>query len=334
MHGCGQRKFANGDTYIGQYHKGQRSGGPKCKLRFANGDLYVGGWENDRFHGDGRYFFAHDGSVLEGSFVHGAKEGKFKLQRQLPNEKLDILRFESDKLIGLGVRWNAKRSKTWLLQVVPVPNQGPAVRKHNNSNINSNNKERQETATTISCKDDNNEHDSNNSSTTSAEKKTKKKKFHHRVVGYLVKPLRRDFRCRTKLSVEPVALMPSSSSSSSSVVIPVDSSSKINGDNDDSATTNARSSSSFSASMSPSPSISPFFSLPVDNIVPVVPEKILTNIKKSVRIPISQAVSIGYDCEMGTTTITAKTTRISTKVMSTASPSVSPTGQRFQTVVS
>ena len=320
MHGCGQRKFANGDTYIGQYHKGQRSGGPKCKLRFANGDLYVGGWGNDRFHGDGRYFFAHDGSVLEGTFVHGAKEGKFKLQRQLPNEKLDILRFENDKLIGLGVRWNAKRSKTWLLQVVPVPNPSPVVRKHNNSNINSNNKERRETAIKISCKDDNNEHDSNNTNTTSAGQKPKKNKFHRRVVSYLVKPLRRDFCRRTKSSVEPVAFMPSSSSSSSSsVVIPVDSSSKINGDNDDSATTNPCSSSSFSASMSPSPSISQFFSLPVDNIVPVVPQKILSNIKKSVRIPISQAVSIGHDCEMGTTTITAKRTRTSTKVMSAVS---------------
>jgi len=42
---------------------------------------------------------------------------------------------------------------------------------------------------------------------------------------------------------------------------------------------------------------------PMDNIAPVVPQEITSKIKKSIRIPISQAVSIGYDCEMGTGSI-------------------------------
>ena len=112
MHGFGQCRFANGDTYVGEYHKGQRSG-DKCKYKFSNSDLYVGGWKEDQFHGFGRYFYA-DGTVLEGNFCHGMKQGKFK--RQLPTEDLDILRFEDDTMVGQGVRWNTKRTKTWLLE--------------------------------------------------------------------------------------------------------------------------------------------------------------------------------------------------------------------------
>lgn len=46
-------------------------------------------------------------------------------------------------------------------------------------------------------------------------------------------------------------------------------------------------------------------SVPVDNVVPVIPQVITAKIKKSIRIPISQAVSIGYDCEMGTKSVTS-----------------------------
>lgn len=64
------------------------------------------------------------------------------------------------------------------------------------------------------------------------------------------------------------------------------------------------------------PTISPRSSLsssspsliPIDNIVPAVPQEITSKIKKSIRIPISQAVSIGYDCEMGTGSITVSST--------------------------
>lgn len=79
MHGHGQRKFLNGDVYVGQYRYGQRWGGPKGKMKFSCGDLYVGAWESDQFHGSGRYFFK-DGTVLEGNFMYGAKSGKFSIK--------------------------------------------------------------------------------------------------------------------------------------------------------------------------------------------------------------------------------------------------------------
>ncbi|KAG7347750.1 TIR domain containing protein [Nitzschia inconspicua] len=116
MHGKGQRTFANGDVYVGAYQHGQRCGGPDCKLKFSNGDLYVGNWDSNYFHGFGRYYFA-DGTVLEGNFQRGKKQGKFK--RQKPNGDLDILRYENDQAVGNGVRWNAARTKTWLLRTVP-----------------------------------------------------------------------------------------------------------------------------------------------------------------------------------------------------------------------
>ncbi|KAG7368407.1 TIR domain containing protein [Nitzschia inconspicua] len=120
MHGKGQRTFANGDVYVGAYQHGQRCGGPDCKLKFANGDLYVGNWDSNYFHGFGRYYFA-DGTVLEGNFQRGKKQGKFK--RQKPNGDLDVLRYENDQVVGNGVRWNAARTKTWLLRTVRDKNQ-------------------------------------------------------------------------------------------------------------------------------------------------------------------------------------------------------------------
>lgn len=115
MHGRGQRTFANGDVYVGKYRYGQRCGGPDCKLKFANGDLYVGSWDANQFHGFGRYYFA-GGTALAGYFEHGKKHGKFK--RQQPSGDLDILRYESDQVVGQGVRWNVARTKTWLLRTV------------------------------------------------------------------------------------------------------------------------------------------------------------------------------------------------------------------------
>jgi len=340
MHGHGQRKFANGDTYIGQYRAGQRNGGPHWKLRFANGDLYVGGWENDRFHGDGRYFFAHDGSVLEGSFVCGAKQGKFKLQRQVPTEKLDILRFEDDELVGLGVRWNAKRTKTWLLQILPA-DPGPAG---NGSSSNTSSNEPRAAAATVGSQN------GSSSKTSSTATKVKKKKFHRRVIGCLSKPLRR----RTKSSIETDVSMATLSMATPTAtplvpLVGITTVSVSNPDGSNGNSTQTTTSGPVSSSISPTPTPMPpsssssssssslppsFFLLPTDNLVPVAPQRILTNIKKSARIPISQAVSIGYDCEMGTATVTGKRTTAST-VVATVSSQVTPSGQEnVQRVVS
>jgi hypothetical protein len=258
MHGRGQRKFANGDTYFGQYHKGQRDGGLKWKYKFANGDLYVGGWEADRFHGFGRYFYA-DGSVLEGNFVHGAKHGKFK--RQLPSEDLDILRFEDDRLVGQGVRWNAKRTKTWLLELRNTHGHEDAITTRNATYdaFNSRKKNHRRTA----------------------------RRMLLRGIGNLTR--RRDLRHR---QTKPIDGFPSS------VGVCASDNTSTTRNNEEIHTNHTSSTSSASMLMLMS---SPSSLLPLDNLVPVTPHELFKDIvKKSSRIPISQAVSIGYDCEIGT----------------------------------
>ncbi len=247
MHGFGQCNFANGDTYVGQYVKGQRSGGSNCKYKFSNSDLYVGGWEADQFNGFGRYFFAN-GSVLEGKFIKGVKQGKFK--RQLPNEDLDILRFEEDKLVGQGVRWNTKRTKTWLLE--------PQIE---NGNV---------------CA---------SSNASKSKKKTCRRTARRMVrsIGNLARLPERG--CRQKKSAD---YFPSS----------VGVSDALTWRNNDGSHTNR-------ASSSPSVSLasSRLSASRQETLAPVLPLESMKHIvKKSVRIPISRAVSIGYDCEIGTGT--------------------------------
>ena len=222
IHGIGQHKFANGDIYVGKYHNGQRSG-EQCKYKFANSDLYVGGWEKDKFHGFGRYFYA-DGSVLEGNYCHGIKQGKFK--RQLPTEDLDILRFEDDKIVGQGVRWNTKRTKTWLLEP-------------------------------RSSVDD------------TGTKKSKARSTALRVVrGIGSLKLSRHRK-------KPNKNVPASVGTLENI--------SMLKEKDGNQT---------SSKSDPPPRGSP---------VPVSPQESTKNlVKKSVRIPISQAVSVGYDCEIGT----------------------------------
>jgi hypothetical protein len=211
MHGRGQRTFANGDVYVGSYRHGQRCGGPDCKFKFANGDLYVGHWESNDFHGPGRYFFA-DGTALEGHFVHGKKQGKFK--RQKANGTLDILRYENDQVSGQGVRWNATRTKTWLLKTVVD--------------------KRQVTTHRRMLSDD------------ALQQPRNRRKQHERSL----------------------------------------SSSNVANDDLDEATREA-----LAAATSTFPS--------EYDIEPPVEVQVMTMTKKSSRIPIAQAVSIGYDCELG-----------------------------------
>jgi len=246
MHGCGQRKFANGDIYVGQFLKGRRSGGP-WKYRFCNGDLYVGGWDTDQFHGFGRYFFA-DGSVLEGNFVHGIKQGKFK--RQLPSEDLDILRFEDNKLVGQGVRWNAKRTKTWLLEI-------------RNANGRENITKRSRAPDALISRNRSHRHAA------------------HRFVRRIGNLTRRRYPHPSRMNHGDI--FPS-----------IDESKNIKALKSDRETTTSTLYASKSQLLSSS-------LLPIDNLEPVFPQERLNNvIKKSTRIPTSQAVSIGYDCETGT----------------------------------
>lgn len=236
MHGFGQCKFANGDTYVGQYHKGQRSGGPSCKYKFANSDLYVGDWDANRFHGFGRYFYA-DGSVLEGNFVDGVKQGKFK--RQLPTEDLDILRFEDDKIVGQGVRWNTKRTKTWLLEL-RIPG----------------------------------------AKSSKVKKNVCRRTASRMVRGFGNLTRLSDFRSRQRKSIDSFPLSVGVADHTTT------------GKDERKHANNSSAESSAQSS-----------SLPHESLSPVTPQEANKNIvKKLVRIPISQAVSIGYDCEIGTGT--------------------------------
>jgi len=322
MHGSGHQKFANGDTYVGQYHRGQRSGGPRCKLRFANGDLYVGGWKNDVFHGPGRYFFA-DGSVLEGNFVKGTKHGKFK--RQLPTAEMDILRFEDDAIVGKGVRWNAKRTKTWLLILVereplhePPP---PPPRKHNHFHKHRGRgaaaaaaKVTATTKTTAASDDDDDDDDSVSSVVVQRKKKNPCRAAARRVIRGIGRIGSRRRLTRPVDSDDDVVLPSppagaSSNTTSDTATIATEVGKRTKDTADDmavppaSASVLSASSTSSSSSSSASVELLPSSSLPLNNLVPVFPQETIAMtkmVKKSGRIPIPQAVAIGYDCEIGT----------------------------------
>lgn len=111
MHGSGTRRFPNGDIYMGSYLSGKREG--EGRFYFTNGDMYVGSWKNDCIHGNGRYYYS-SGQRFEGEFVNGKRHGKGKLQRT--DGELDVHVYESDRRVGVGVRWSADRQKAWLLE--------------------------------------------------------------------------------------------------------------------------------------------------------------------------------------------------------------------------
>jgi hypothetical protein len=197
---------------------------------------YRGEWKSDKFHGIGRYFFK-DGTVLEGMWIKGMKHGKFK--KQLPTNELDIIRYEKDHIvmdIG-GVRWNSKRTKTWILKI---------------------------TETTPKTKTNRPTMSRSRSIRHAITSKFSRRHHHHH-----------HHHCRSDPSYS-------------------------NGGGDDNNTDNKI---AVTTTKSPPPhSASSSSSVPADNVVPVTPQ-VKTKIKKSIRIPISQAVSIGYDCEMGTKSV-------------------------------
>jgi hypothetical protein len=195
---------------------------------------YRGEWESDQFHGIGRYFFK-DGTVLEGMWIKGIKHGKFK--KQLPTNELDIIRYENDHIvinIG-GVRWNSKRTKTWILKITE---------------------------------------------TTPNPKTNRPTMSRSRSIRYAIESTfsrRRRRHRRSDLS-------------------------NSNGGGDDD---NTNKTATTIKSPPPHSTLLLSSSVPVDNVVHVTPQVITAKIKKSIRIPISQAVSIGYDCEMGTKSVTS-----------------------------
>lgn len=65
--------YPNGDTYKGQYFRGDREG--YGEIVSKGGEVYYGQWDKDQMHGRGRYVFK-TGCLYEGDFVAGKFEGK------------------------------------------------------------------------------------------------------------------------------------------------------------------------------------------------------------------------------------------------------------------
>ena len=51
FHGHGKIVYANGESYDGEWHAGQRHG--TGTYRYSDGGVYVGSWESDRINGRG-----------------------------------------------------------------------------------------------------------------------------------------------------------------------------------------------------------------------------------------------------------------------------------------
>lgn len=93
MHGWGEMRYANGDAYVGEFHRslpqgrgtytvkadgsayegdfreGKQHG--RGTYRYAGGDVYDGDWADGVQHGWGSYAFGGSGDVMEGVFRSG-----------------------------------------------------------------------------------------------------------------------------------------------------------------------------------------------------------------------------------------------------------------------
>ncbi|CAK4030920.1 Apoptosis inhibitor IAP [Lecanosticta acicola] len=78
-HGGGHLIALNGDEYIGQFAKGQKSGYGKM-IYSATGDVYEGEWKEDEQDGKGKLVFSATGNVHEGTFKEGKATGEFILR--------------------------------------------------------------------------------------------------------------------------------------------------------------------------------------------------------------------------------------------------------------
>jgi hypothetical protein len=109
--GEGTRRYGNGDVYTGSFHASQRHGN-QGKLYYANGDLFVGSWANNDMV-QGSYYYAQNRLVFQGTFVQGKRHGRGKLQRR--DQSLEVFVYNMDQRVGQGLKWNAQRTKVWLV---------------------------------------------------------------------------------------------------------------------------------------------------------------------------------------------------------------------------
>lgn len=67
--------------YVGDFKDGKKDG--EGKILFKGGDegvsSYEGAWENDEFHGKGKYVWNDGERTYEGQWVQGIMEGKGKM---------------------------------------------------------------------------------------------------------------------------------------------------------------------------------------------------------------------------------------------------------------
>ena len=61
-HGVGHMKYANGDSYNGDWYEGFKTG--IGTFSAVGGDKYEGKWFEDRRHGQGKYLFPNKDMVV------------------------------------------------------------------------------------------------------------------------------------------------------------------------------------------------------------------------------------------------------------------------------
>ena len=72
----GKLKWNNGYEYYGDFNGNTLQG--KGKLINPDGDIYTGDFENNYFHGEGKYEYFNSKNLYEGEFEYGMKKGKGK----------------------------------------------------------------------------------------------------------------------------------------------------------------------------------------------------------------------------------------------------------------
>jgi len=72
--GEGELIYSNGDRFKGQWGDDRASG--FGIFSYSNGNRFEGQWLDDKRHGRGQFSCAEDGSVYDGEFAFGRKEGR------------------------------------------------------------------------------------------------------------------------------------------------------------------------------------------------------------------------------------------------------------------
>ena len=102
----GKLIWNNGYEYEGDFNGSSLQG--KGTLKNPDGDTYVGSFENNNFHGEGRYEYFNSKNLYEGEFEYGMKKGKGKYIAN--NEYIYDGTWDNDMPFGYGKLSNWDKS--------------------------------------------------------------------------------------------------------------------------------------------------------------------------------------------------------------------------------